>query len=147
MPRRIRFLVLAGTIALTGCADGGGTVTGTVTYNGQPVEQGTISFRPADGMGKILATTIENGTYAIEEAVAGSRTVAIRGTKDFKPQLSSEEAARSAMEAEAAGNKGGVHIGDPADYIPQDAEGNNATVDLSGGDEEINFDLTGPPRN
>jgi hypothetical protein len=143
MPTR-RFTILVLVIAaFAGCSQEGGTISGSVTFNGQPVEAGSISFRPADGMGQILAARIENGNYSIAGATPGGRTVAIRGTKKVKLALSSEESARAAAAAEAAGNQAGVHIGDPADYIAEDAEGNNSTVELTGGDQTLDFALKG----
>jgi hypothetical protein len=133
-------------LCAAGCGEQGSSVNGKVTYNGQLVESGTISFRPPDGHGQVFAARIVDGAYEVPEAVPGSRQVAIRGTKKVKLALSSEESARAAMEAQAAGNTGGIHMSEAADYIPENAEGNNQTVEITRGDQTLNFDLTGPPR-
>src|SRR5438270_10062031 len=40
-------------------------ITGKVTYKGQPVEEGIISFEPLDGQGSKDGDTILNGNYRI----------------------------------------------------------------------------------
>jgi hypothetical protein len=133
-------------MAAAGCGHQPSRVTGKVTYNNEPVEMGTISFRPADGRGQVFAAQIADGAYDIPAAVPGSRTVSIRGTKKMNFALSSEESARLAAEAKAAGNEWGDHVAAPADYIPENAQGNNQTVEITSGDQTLNFDLKGPPR-
>jgi hypothetical protein len=144
--RRSRVVVFVTLLGAAGCGEPAATVAGKVTYNGAPVEMGTISFRPADGNGQVYAARITDGAYAIPDATPGSRVVAIRGTKKVKLALSSEESARAAAEAQAAGNTAGVHVAEAADYIPEDAEGNNQTIDVKAGDQTLNFDLKGAPR-
>jgi hypothetical protein len=127
-----------------GCGEKATTVTGQVTYNGAVVENGTISFRPADGMGQTFAARIENGAYTIPNAAPGKRTVEIHGLRKVQFALSSEESAKLAEQATKAGKA--LHLSTPADYIPMDAEGNGQEVDIAAGDQTINFDLKGPPR-
>jgi hypothetical protein len=64
----IAFVVLA-ALALQGCGDSGPktySVTGTVTFGGQPVEQGSIVFDPVDGLGTSAMGGIQNGSYTAE---------------------------------------------------------------------------------
>jgi hypothetical protein len=56
--------------AVLGCGDSSGLptryrVSGTVTYNGKPLERGTISFAPADGKGRAAGGTITDGRYSL----------------------------------------------------------------------------------
>ena len=146
MPKRTLGLLLTGALATAGCGQQKSTVSGKITYNGQTVEMGTISFRPATGQGQVFAARIVDGQYTVPEAVPGSRTVSIRGLKKVKLALSSEESARAAADALAAGNTSGVHMSESADYIPEDVEGNNQTVEISGGDQTLDFHVKGPPR-
>lgn len=129
-----------------GCGESQTTISGKVTYNGQPIEAGTISFRPADGKGQVFAAEIVDGLYSIPNGKPGSRTVIIHGMKKVKLALSSEESARMAAEAQAAGNTAGVHVSEAADYIPEDAEGNGQTVEIKGGEQTLDFAIAGPPR-
>lgn len=65
-----------------GCGGSGGVpVRGEVTYDGQPVDSGSITFQPADGAGRSTGATIENGRYAITgeaSPLPGKYTVNIR---------------------------------------------------------------------
>lgn len=65
--RVLTVLAVATCVALVGC--GGGVeradVYGTVTYQGEPVEEGTISFEPKD-KGPLVATNITEGEYQLK---------------------------------------------------------------------------------
>jgi hypothetical protein len=63
---RFMLLALLG-LAATGCDRGParGTVKGTVTLDGQPVDGGVITFVPANGDTQPEATTISAGEYAV----------------------------------------------------------------------------------
>jgi hypothetical protein len=67
---------------LTGCGRGGGmaALSGSVSYDGQPVEKGTITFLPADGKGPTAAAPITDGKYSVKVAY-GRRVVKIEGFK------------------------------------------------------------------
>jgi hypothetical protein len=92
MPTRLTWLVAAAILVPTlGCSGGGGsatpvtlaTVTGTVTVNGKPADNGEITFdgssreRPTEGVR--TAPIGSDGTYKIE-AVVGQNVVAVAGT-------------------------------------------------------------------
>lgn len=67
-------------VALPGCDNGRATVTGQVTYQGQPVESGSINFEPLDGRGGTAGGTIENGAFRLSGAagvVPGKKRVRI----------------------------------------------------------------------
>ena len=84
--RCTRWTVLfLGTVALTGCESGGRTgVKGTVTYAGQPLAVGTITFVPTGEKGIKCGGRIENGQYQIEPPfgpMPGPHRVEIHWTK------------------------------------------------------------------
>jgi hypothetical protein len=61
---------LSAAFAVAGCADNSGLptrypVSGTVTYNGEPLQQGTINFAPVDGSGRAAGGTISAGRYSL----------------------------------------------------------------------------------
>jgi len=68
---------LLGLLAVFGCGDDTGLgqrypVYGTVTYKGQPVEKGQISFIPTDASkGRAANGFIENGSYKLTTANPG----------------------------------------------------------------------------
>ncbi|MBD3675260.1 MAG: hypothetical protein HUJ26_17230 [Planctomycetaceae bacterium] len=70
-----------------GCGGSGGDgpelfpVTGTVTFDGEPVSEGRILFRADGGAGKGYAGEIKEGTYTVE-TVAGDMTVEIVASRE-----------------------------------------------------------------
>jgi hypothetical protein len=109
-----------------------------VTYNGEPVENGTITFASADGSGPGFGAQIVDGKYSTDKIRLGSHRAYVRGlTKSVT--LTREEV----MEMR---EKHGKRAGLPVDYIPEDADGNNQTFEIEGGAQTIDFDITGPPR-
>jgi len=60
-------LCLFASLLLAGCDQGPpkGTVKGSVTLDGQPVDGGVITFIPADGNSQPEAVTIAGGQYTV----------------------------------------------------------------------------------
>lgn len=86
MSDRIRTLLAAAVgVAVLGLAAGCGgppqaTVSGTVTLDGQPVENGTISFYPTANAGQTAGGGIENGRFTVTGS-PGEMTVLISANK------------------------------------------------------------------
>lgn len=62
-------LLCALALALTAAGCGGGgpvTVTGQVTFDGKPVEDGRITFRQVAGDKKVFSGAISNGSYSLQ---------------------------------------------------------------------------------
>lgn len=72
----------------TGCSRGV-NVEGEVTFDGQPVESGSIVFEPADGQGPSFGGSIESGRYAVSGQSAGSMIVRIRAVRKTGRQVES----------------------------------------------------------
>ncbi|HEY1187285.1 MAG TPA: hypothetical protein VGE74_06485, partial [Gemmata sp.] len=55
----------AAAVALVGCSDEPQfvDVSGTVSYEGKPVEDGAVTFVPTDGKGQTAGGTIKDGHY------------------------------------------------------------------------------------
>ena len=64
-------------IALSGCGDNFATVSGTVKFNGEPVNRGMISLEPVDGKGPTSGGNVEAGQFLIESVVPGEKIVRI----------------------------------------------------------------------
>jgi hypothetical protein len=78
----MRFLACALTCALlligSGCSQP--TVSGTVTFDGQPVSEGHIAFVPESGTGQGGGANIVNGAYTVK-AAAGKYRVEINASR------------------------------------------------------------------
>ena len=101
-------LTTSATLVLIGCGtdDGLGKrfpVSGTVTYNGTPLEKGSISFVPEDPKGLGASGAIENGSYTMstggnsDGVRAGKYNVTITAREDITAKAKAEfEKARAA---------------------------------------------------
>lgn len=71
---------------LTGCGGGADAPTtvkveGTVTFDGEPLSEGSIVFDPTDGKGGSSAGGIENGKFAFDSQL-GQKKVLISASRD-----------------------------------------------------------------
>lgn len=72
-------VLLVSLLLFAGCSEGGpdrGRVTGTVTWDGDPVSDATVCFLPSEGRASV-GTTDENGFYKL--AYAKGQTGALLG--------------------------------------------------------------------
>ena len=82
--------VIVGLLAimpLGGCSRRGAMpaaypVTGTVMVDGEPLNEGAITFDPADGKGGVYGGPISSGRYDVKVA-AGPKKVSIHGMKQL----------------------------------------------------------------
>ena len=131
-------LFILGALSLAGCRQSD-SLGGTVTYNGEPVENGSITFASADGSGPGFGAQVVDGKYHTDKVRFGRHRAYVRGlTKATKLTREEEFELRK---------KAGKRAGLPIDYIPEDAKGNNQTFDIERGQQTINFDITGPPHS
>jgi hypothetical protein len=89
--RSYRALVplLVSVLFLVGCGPGGPVthrVTGTVTFDGAPVESGEIVFKDAGGTGKSYADRITGGKFSLETS-PGSKKVEITAMREVPGQF------------------------------------------------------------
>lgn len=62
-------LCAAAVLTILGCGEGGPkqyTVSGTVTFDNEPVSEGRITFRKTSGDGKAFSADIKDGKYEIK---------------------------------------------------------------------------------
>ena len=74
------------------CVGCGGLVAveGNVTFDGQPVEEGSIAFESTDGVGPTAGGKIQNGKYTLTEeagVMPGKKTVRIMGVRKTGEQV------------------------------------------------------------
>jgi hypothetical protein len=77
MPKRLvsqlcLAVITAWVLSVVGCGPSVVTVEGKVTWDGTPVETGTISFLPADGKGPSFGGELKNGSYRVEAQKPGA---------------------------------------------------------------------------
>ena len=85
--RRFAILGLLAIMPLGGCSRRGAMpaaypVTGTVMVDGEPLNEGAITFDPADGKGGVYGGPISSGRYDVKVA-AGAKKVSIHGMKQL----------------------------------------------------------------
>jgi hypothetical protein len=113
--RSFAILSACGVLALTSCGgeDAFGKryyVSGTVTYNGTPLEKGKISFIPEDPKGVGASGIIENGSYTLS---TGGGNDGARAGK-YKVTIFAREDATAKAKADFAKAAKGVDPG----YLP-----------------------------
>jgi hypothetical protein len=70
---------LIGSILATGCSESTGTVTGTVTFNGEPLQAGKVTFfHPSKPGRNVMADIQPDGTYRILACPAGESKVTVQ---------------------------------------------------------------------
>jgi hypothetical protein len=127
-------LCVIALLATAGCGSSA-SVSGSVAYDGAPVQDGAITFLPADGQGPSSGALISGGRYRVDEIAPGEKIVNITGVKAISmPRTSAEsqQAAESGKEPERATT------------IPAEAVGNNAAVSVKPGTQQLDFDLKKP---
>ena len=74
---------LFGILGLAGCGSGPATadVSGSASVDGVPIEDGHISFFPADGQGATAGGLIKAGKYEVKGAPVGKMKVVVSSSK------------------------------------------------------------------
>ena len=145
-------VALAVAIGVVGCnknaAPAFANVSGTVTYNGKPLEKGQITFS-TDGRPPTVAEIV-NGKFS-GQAMIGSNKVAVAAFRMAAKERKMPEGAEKQIKAYQAMNKGGgggtSAQFDPMmeDYIPDDwgKESKQIRVIEAGAPNTFQFDIKG----
>jgi hypothetical protein len=122
-------------IAQIGCGQSS-SISGKVTFDGDPVAKGSISFQPADGKGPSSGGEILNGNYAVDDIQPGTKVVQIVGVKQAQSvPRTSDEVANQSNQPESS------------QLIPANSSGNNQEFTVTSGEQTKDFALTSePPR-
>jgi hypothetical protein len=128
-------------VSMAGCGASGGApceVKGSVTLNGERVENGTIVFEPTGQGGARGGATISKGTYQISldrGMFAGSFTVRISGIRETGETESPFETFEGESDAE---------IAKVEEFIPHQYNSSSSLqVTLEAGENAEDFGLTG----
>jgi hypothetical protein len=152
-------------VVLAGCGPGTGSVSGKVTYKGQPVPGGLVMFRPADGRHNSVTAELDaEGHYPARILPTGEVIVTI-DNRELEPRsgipslppglpLSPEMRAKlgsgkAAPPAPADGPpKSGEDVRQPSGrYLPippkyYDAETSGLKFTIKGGEQTLDIELT-----
>src|SRR6267142_6324038 len=98
--RFVRLVAVGLAVLLVGigCSTGVSTVSGTVTYEGQPIQQGEITFTPADGVGPVVGSPIAAGMFTVSPIAPGRKVVQISELPTLEFPKSTEELAKAAQQ-------------------------------------------------
>ena len=86
----LNLFIMACLLVCVGCGSDQVVVEGTVNYNGQPVEEGTIVFGTADGRGGSASAPIEAGKYMLSAdatTITGEKIVRIKAMRKTGRQI------------------------------------------------------------
>lgn len=129
------YLPIALLIAsLAGCfSSSTGTVTGVVTFNGQPLEKGLITFSPTGSTGGTAGGDIVAGKFQIEGLVPAAYQVSVAALPELKIVGPNDpEAKRTLSDAE---------IRALIDPLPPDTTGKEQSIEVKGGQQVLDFKL------
>jgi hypothetical protein len=148
-----RFTGLAVAIGLVGCGKNDGApsyanVSGSVTYNGKPLDKGQISFS-TDGRPPSTMDIIDG--HFEGQAMIGSNKIAVSAYRKSNRERKLPETAKKQIAAYQAMNKGGGGGSSPAfdpsmeDYIPDEwgKDSKHYRVVEAGSANNFKFDIRG----
>lgn len=116
---------------MTGCGSDDVVAKGTVTFDGTPIEMGTITFMPEGGNGPTVGGPITNGKYSVTMTPAKYR-VQIIGTKIVGTIIAPEGEVDAGQEREIT-----------EQYVPEKYNRKTTlAADLAKSDKSLNFELT-----
>ncbi|HEV3023142.1 MAG TPA: hypothetical protein VGX76_11775 [Pirellulales bacterium] len=130
---------------MPGCGQPSASVSGEVTFDGEPIGKGHITFTPIAGQGgKDVGAPIVDGRYTVADLPPGRKLAHVFAVKKVSFASTSAEMARKAAEARQGGNYDGLV--EPADMIPANADGNDVEVDIQPGPNVHNLHLKKPAK-
>ncbi len=137
----LRYLLPVGVVilGLAGClSNSSGTVSGSVTFNGQPVEKGLITFSPTGKMGGTAGGDILAGRFRVEKLVPAEYQVSVAALPELKIVMPGDpETKRTLTDAEIRAR---------IDPLPPDTTGKEQTIDVKAGAQVLDFKLESKSR-
>jgi hypothetical protein len=128
--------------AALGCGPSKATVTGTVTYSGQPLPSGTITFESQAGAKTVKGSAILNGKYTISDFPTGLVKVTVMTTPPSTGGSAPPGGVTTIQPTSgaAAGTPPGRYVPIPPKYSSPTDSG--LTYEVKGGEQTKDFPLT-----
>jgi hypothetical protein len=115
-----------------------GTVSGSVTFNGKPLEKGLITFSPRGATGGTAGGDVVAGKFRVEGLVPTSYQVSIAAVPELKIVMPGDpETKRTLTDAEIRAR---------IDPLPPDTTGKEQSIDVKGGMQVLDFKLESKSR-
>ena len=138
-------MVRCALFALALCVLGGGcfssstgTVTGSVTFNGKPIDKGLITFSPTGSKGGTAGGDVAAGKFHVAGIVPAAYQVSVAAVPELKIVGPNDpEAKRTLSDAE---------IRAMIDPLPADTTGKEQSVEVKGGRQVLDFKLESKSR-
>lgn len=140
--RRILALLSPLVLIASGCSNPGATVSGTVTYEGEPVKTGYVTFAPSDGKGPSVGAQITDGKYTADKVPPGPKLVRVEASSGAAPSVQSQADVEK-LSKELKGKLGPDGI-IRTDTVPPEAEGNNQQFEVKAGTQTLDLPLKKP---
>ena len=129
-------LIASFLLVAIGCNNPYATTQGQVTFEGQPVQEGTISFEPVDGQGPTAGCGIQNGEYQIARIVPGKKVVRITAQRKTGKRIPLSQIMPPGMAPKGATTE------EIESYIPEYYNAaSELTAEIGGGSNQCNFEL------
>ena len=110
-----------------------GTVSGTVTFNGKPLDKGLITFSPTGNKGGTAGGDVVAGNFKVEQLVPAEYQVSVNAVGELKIVGPNDpEAKRTLSDAE---------IRALIDPLPPDTTGKEQKLAVKGGPQTLDFKL------
>jgi hypothetical protein len=131
-------LIAAVLMLSLGCGSQEHLLEGSVTYDGQPVDKGSITLEPADGVGPAAGGTIESGRFKVDSTsglAPGEKIVRISAVRATGKKI-------EAGPPEPPGTK----VDEVQQFIPAKYNDQSTlTVQFDGGHKTHDFELKSQP--
>ncbi len=136
----IRFAGLGLILVMaTGCSAPSGDLSGSVSFKGQPLPSGRISFLCDGGEKPVLTSDIKDGKYAIQKAPGGSAKVIVQTFKQTTVRVPNQPGNLAPIGDEQPKPSGGKYVAIPERYSKDATSGLSVTI--KGGAQTENFEL------
>jgi hypothetical protein len=124
-------------VALAGCGNSAGAVSGKVLFQGQPLPAGRIVFLCQGGSKPVLTADIKDGAYAIADAPAGPAQVTVT---TYQTNFTPVPGMVQSPDMPTGQVPTGPYVPIPARYGVPDSSG--LTYDITPGSQTKDFQLT-----